>query len=84
MNDEEKEKNSIMLSVAPYLTLGAQLAATVIAFFFIGKYCDEYFGTMPWLMVTLTMVGVVGGMIKFFQTVIELGKKEENERRGKI
>ncbi len=84
MNNEENEKDGIMLSVAPYLTLGAQLAATVIAFFFIGKYCDEYFGTKPWLMITLIMVGVVGGMIKFFRTVIELSKKEENERSGKI
>ncbi len=84
MNNEEKEKNSIMLSVAPYLTLGAQLAITVVVFFFIGKYSDEYFGTKPWLMILLIMVGVVGGMIKFFRTVIELSKKEENERRGKI
>ena len=84
MNNEEKEKNSIMLSVAPYLTLGAQLAITVVVFFFIGKYADEYFGTKPWLMILLIMVGVVGGMIKFFRTVIELSKKEENERRGKI
>ncbi len=84
MNDEEKEKDGVMLSVAPYLTLGVQLAATVVVFFFIGKYSDEYFGTKPWLMITLIMVGVVGGMIKFFRTVIELSKKEENERRGKI
>ena len=84
MKNEENQKDGIMLSVAPYLTLGAQLAATVIAFFFIGKYSDEYFGTKPWLMITLIMVGVVGGMIKFFRTVIELSKKEENERRGNI
>lgn len=84
MNNEEKDQKGVMLSVAPYLTLGAQLAITVVVFFFIGKYADEYFETKPWLMIALTMAGMVGGMIKFFQTVIELSKKEENERRGKI
>jgi len=84
MNNEEKDKNGVLMSIAPYLTLGAQLAATVVAFFFIGKYADEYFGTKPWLMIALILVGVVGGMIKFFQTVIELSRKEDNERSGKI
>ncbi len=84
MKNEEKEKDGVMLSVAPYLTLGVQLAITVVAFFFIGKYGDEYFGTKPWLMIVLIMIGVIGGMIKFFRTVIELGKKEDNERSGKI
>ncbi len=84
MKNEEKDQKSVMLSVAPYLTLGAQLAATVVVFFFIGKYADEYFGTKPWLMIVMIMVGVIGGMIKFFRTVIELSKKEEHERSGKI
>ena len=84
MKNEEKDQKRVMLSVAPYLTLGAQLAITVVAFFFIGKYADEYFGTKPWLMIVMIMVGVIGGMIKFFRTVIELSKKEEHERSGKI
>jgi ATP synthase protein I len=84
MNNEEKDQNGIMMSIAPYLTLGVQLAATVVVFFFIGKYADEYFGTKPWLMIVLILVGVVGGMIKFFQTVIELARKEDDERSGKI
>lgn len=84
MKNEENDQKSDMLSIAPYLTLGAQLAATVVAFFFVGKYADEYFETKPWLMISLIMVGVIGGMIKFFRTVIELGKKEEDERNSII
>jgi ATP synthase protein I len=84
MKNEEKEKDGVMLSVAPYLTLGIQLAITVVVFFFIGKYADEYFGTKPWLMIVLILVGMVGGMVKFFRTVIELGKKEEHERRNNV
>ncbi len=81
---EEKKLGTTLQSVAPYLTLGIQLAITVVVFFFIGKYADEYFGTKPWLMVAAVLLGSVGGMMKFFRTVIELSKKEEHERRNKI
>lgn len=80
MNEEKKIAGALQ-AAAPYLTLGAQLAITVMVFFFIGKYADEYFDTKPWLMVLMVMLGAVGGLIKFFKTVIELGKKEDNERR---
>lgn len=74
----------MLQSVAPYLTLGIQLAITVVVFFFIGKFADDYFGTKPWLMVVSIFVGSIGGLIKFFRTVIDLSKKEENERHGKV
>lgn len=83
MNEEKKFAGALQ-STGPYLTLGAQLAITVVVFFFIGKYADEYFGTKPWLMVSMIVVGAIGGLIKFFRTVIDLSNKEDNERRNKI
>ncbi|MFA6542481.1 MAG: AtpZ/AtpI family protein [Bacteroidota bacterium] len=80
MNEEQKP-DTTMRSIAPYLTLGIQLALTVVVFFFIGKYADEYFGTAPWLMIAGIAAGSIGGMTKFFKTVIALGNKEEQERR---
>ena len=82
--NEEKKFAEAMKDASPYLTLGIQLAITVVIFFFLGKYADDYFGTKPWLMITAVLLGAVGGLIKFFKTVIELGKKEEHERRTKI
>ena len=82
--NEEKKFAETMKDVSPYLTLGIQLAITVVIFFFLGKYADDYFGTKPWLMTVAILLGAVGGLIKFFKTVIDLGKKEEHERRTKI
>ncbi len=81
---EEKKLGEIMQSAGPYMTLGLQMAAAVTVFLFIGKYADDQFGTKPWLMIVGIVFGFTGGMIKFFRTVIELGKKEENERRSKV
>ena len=63
----------------PFLTLGLQLAISVVAFFFLGRWLDERFGTAPWLMILGLAVGAVGGFTSFFRTVIALGKKEEKE-----
>lgn len=82
--NEEKKYNDSFRAVAPYLTLGAQLAVTVVVFFFLGKWADEYFGTPPWLMIAAIVIGSAGGLIKFFRTVIDLGKKEEHERRNNL
>jgi ATP synthase protein I len=82
--NEEKKSSETMQSVGPFLALGLQLAITVVVFFFIGKFADEYFGTAPWLMISAILVGVVGGLIKFFRTVIELSDKEERERSNKV
>jgi F0F1-type ATP synthase assembly protein I len=82
--NEEKKFAQVLQSTAPYLTLGTQLAITMVVFFFIGKYADEYFGTKPWLMISALLIGAVGGLTKFFRTVIELGKKEEDEQQNKI
>lgn len=82
--NEEKKYNESFRAVAPFLTLGAQLAVTVLVFFFIGKFADEYFETTPWLMIAAIFFGAAGGLIKFFRTVIDLSNKEEHERRTNI
>jgi len=58
----------------PFLTLGLQLAITVVAFFFLGQWLDHEFETDPWLMLTGVTIGVVGGIIKFVKTALEIGK----------
>lgn len=81
---EEKKNINTLRAVAPFLTLGIQLAVTVVVFFFIGQCADGYFGTKPWLMVGAVLLGITGGMIKFFRTVIQLSDKEDHERQNNI
>ena len=71
--------------LGPFLTLGLQLAITVVVFFFLGRWADQAFDTAPWLTLLGVLVGISGGFVKFFRTATELGKeadREEEEHRS--
>jgi F0F1-type ATP synthase assembly protein I len=65
----------ITRDIAPYLTLGMQLAAAVILFFLIGWWVDTRLETEPLFMLIGVGLGFLGGMIKFLKSVTELSKK---------
>ena len=81
---ESKWRMSIDSDTGPYLGLGIQLAAGILIFFFIGKWADGKFDTFPWLMLTGVMIGVVGGLIKFYLTVVDLDKKEQARKANEV
>jgi ATP synthase protein I len=63
---------------APYLTLGIQLAATVVVFFLAGWWLDTHYDTSPLFKLIGLFVGFVGGMIKFLKSAAELGKRAKD------
>lgn len=77
MNRTEKEKLYLesLRKVGPYLGLGTQLAATLVVMFFLGKWIDDYFNTMPVFVLIFTFLGGFAGIYNFIQTVLRLNKK---------
>ena len=63
----------------PFLTLGLQLAISVVTFFFLGRWLDGKFGTGPWLMILGAVMGITGGLIAFIRKVTEFAKKQDEE-----
>ena len=72
----EGDRNA-MQGFAPFLTLGIQLALSIVVFFFLGKWLDSRFNTSPWLMFGGLLIGGVGGMIKFITSVMKLGHQQD-------
>jgi ATP synthase protein I len=61
-------------SAAPYIAASTQLVAAVGVFAALGWWLDRELGhTVHWLLMVGSVVGMVGGFISFFRTV--LGKK---------
>jgi F0F1-type ATP synthase assembly protein I len=68
-------------SIGPFLTLGLQLALSVVVFFFVGRWLDGLWGTAPWLMLAGLLIGITGGFLQFFRSVAALGRQEEREKQ---
>ncbi|MEK6757409.1 MAG: AtpZ/AtpI family protein [Bacteroidota bacterium] len=64
--------------LAPYLTLGFQLAAAVVAFFLVGWWLDTRYETSPTFKLIGLLLGSIGGMIKFFRSVSKLTKQKDS------
>ena len=61
---------------APYLAASTQLVVAVMAFTALGYAGDRYFDhRVPWMLMIGAVVGMVGGFVGFFKTV--LGKKDK-------
>jgi F0F1-type ATP synthase assembly protein I len=60
---------------APYLAASTQLVAAVGVFTALGWWLDKKLGhEVPWLLMLGAVVGMAGGFVSFFRTV--LGKRK--------
>lgn len=56
---------------APYLAASTQLVAAVGVFTALGWWLDRKLGhRVPWLLMVGAVVGMVGGFVSFFRTVL--------------
>lgn len=87
MTEDQNQRNKrdiaqqakIMREVGPYLTLGIQLALTVLIFCGIGYWLDKHFNTAPLWIAIFTTFGSISSMVYFILTVIRLQKKSDSK-----
>jgi F0F1-type ATP synthase assembly protein I len=58
---------------SPYIAASTSLVAAVGIFTGLGIWLDRKFDTTPWLTLLGVVIGMTGGFISFFKTV--LGKR---------
>ncbi|HTY37573.1 MAG TPA: AtpZ/AtpI family protein [Bacteroidota bacterium] len=79
-NKADQSTDQILRQSAPYLTLGIQLAAGIVVFFLLGWWLDTKYDSSPMYKLVGLGVGMVGGLIKFLKTVVDLGKQETSAK----
>ena len=79
---ENKEPQKVFQGAASYLTLGIQLAAAVVIFYFLGDWFDKRYGIAPIGMIVGTSIGMIGGFIQFFRSVASMIADEEHNKEN--
>jgi ATP synthase protein I len=60
---------------APYMAASTSLVGAVGIFTFLGHWLDKKLGSsVPWLTMLGALVGMLGGFISFFRTVLKGNK----------
>jgi F0F1-type ATP synthase assembly protein I len=73
-DENEDGRSNFAVNYGPYLGLGLQLAATVIAMVFLGIWLDGRFGTHPWLTILFSFIGIAAALYSFIKSVLKSDK----------
>jgi ATP synthase protein I len=62
--------------LAELSSIGLMLPSSIIVGLFFGYVLDRWLGTGPWLLLVLTVLGVVSGLLSLFRAL----KKYDQDR----
>ncbi len=73
--DELSEAARQLQAASPYLSAASKMASGAAVGVLGGMLLDRWLGTAPWLLVSLSVVGISVGFYGFIHDVQRLGKK---------
>lgn len=66
----------------PYMGLGLQLAVSMAFFVGAGYAADQWLGSMPWMTIAGSVLGMVAVFVQIFRTSGELSKDSAARKRA--
>jgi F0F1-type ATP synthase assembly protein I len=64
-SNRQQDRQALFLRKAGlYLGVAFELPGTVIGGLAVGYFLDKYFGTSPWLLISLTAIAFVGAFVR--------------------
>ena len=77
MPKKDKNFNSTLTQIGPYMGLGTQLAATMVAMFFLGYWIDQKLNSLPIFTVIFSFLGGFASIYNFIKAVLNSNKKKQ-------
>ena len=68
-NRQRDSQTPILRNTGLYLGVAFELPGTIIAGLVVGYLLDGYFGTSPWLLITLTALAFIGAFVRLVHWV---------------
>lgn len=65
----EKPRRPDLRRLAELSSLGLILPSSIAVGLFLGYFLDRWLGTAPWLLLVLTVLGIVSGLLSLFRAL---------------
>lgn len=76
---DNTDRHKVIQELAPYMSLGMQMAITLLLGVFVGYKLDEYFNTQPIFLASLSFVFAALSLVNFIREVINKSSKEKKQ-----
>ncbi len=73
---DEKPRRPDMRRLAELSSIALILPSSIAVGLFFGYLLDRWLGTAPWLLLTLTVLGIVSGLLSLFRALKKEMKDE--------
>ncbi len=82
MGFQKKKKSELMDAMGSVGTLGTHLVGCTLVGGVMGYFLDDWLGTGPWLMMILTILGIIAGFRNLLHEVAHLQRLEKEKKNG--
>jgi ATP synthase protein I len=76
---DEKPRRPDLRRLAELSSIGLILPSSIAVGLFLGYFLDRWLGTAPWLLLSLTVLGIVSGLLGLFRALRKELKNEPPE-----
>jgi F0F1-type ATP synthase assembly protein I len=77
----KQDEENLWKSAGPYLTLGWQMAITIVAGIYLGVYLDGRFNTKPAFTAAFALTFSAIALFNFVRTANNLGKNKDKSEK---
>jgi F0F1-type ATP synthase assembly protein I len=80
-SDRQQNNQTLFLRRASlYLGVALELPGTILAGLFVGYLLDNYFGTSPWLLITVTLLAFAGAFVRLVHWFKYFARERDGSR----
>jgi F0F1-type ATP synthase assembly protein I len=63
-NRQQESQTPFLQRASLYLGVAFELPGTILGGLLVGHLLDNYFGTSPWLLITITLLAFAGAFVR--------------------
>jgi F0F1-type ATP synthase assembly protein I len=78
----QNKQSPILRRTGLYIAVAFELPSMIFGGLLVGYLLDDYFGTSPWLVISLTAIAFVGAIVRLVQWLNFFSRERDDDQSG--